>query len=189
MKIGQIEKLCKSAKRITVTNDPAHRVQWIGDGSCLYPFFRLPKLTAESVFAIFDIPEEKQGKIFFEERDELPVKMEATETGDDDNLIFPEAGCVVHEGRTLALFKSSTGILCIDKKYLSPFDDSVTYHEYCRTNATPYIVVKEGLFVAGILFPAAPDERLGEWLVNVGEAICVSADNARKSVSGTTEID
>ncbi|MBQ2876988.1 MAG: hypothetical protein IJE25_08255 [Clostridia bacterium] len=177
MKIQKIQSLCKSAKRITVIKDDERYIQWLGEGSCFYPLFKLPRLSAENIFAIFDIPEEKQGKIFFEERDELPRAVDFSDVSDGETIITPEGGGVIFEGRTLVIFKSSLGVITVDKKYLAPFDDEVTYYERKTASGQPYIVAKEGMFISGIVMPYNGGNKLGEWLSDIGEGIVIMADN------------
>ena len=171
MKIGRIENLCKSAKRITIINDKSLRIQWIGDGCCLYPLFKLPKLTAENIFAIFDIPEDKQGKIFFDEREELPAGLDFSDATDEEAVVTPEKCSIVAEGSTLIPIKCSTGVMLVDKKYLAPFEEDATFYERQRAKGGSYLVVKEGMLLAGVVLPWERTAEIGEWLVNIGELI------------------
>ena len=90
MKIQKIQKLCKSAKRIIIFN-AKNGVQWISDGYCIYPLFNLPRLSRENIFAMFDIPADKQGKIYFEEREGLPEGLDFGDTARGENVVTTEA--------------------------------------------------------------------------------------------------
>ena len=171
MKNSKIIQLCKAAKRITVFNDKDRHIQWISDGSALYPLLKLPRFTQENIFAFFDIHEEKQGKIFFEERDELPTSVDISDSTKGDVPVVLEGTQIVYNGRTLVPVKGSTGTLLIDKKYLAPFDEEVTYSERVRENGLPLIVAHEGMFLCGVIIPHTADAKLAEWLINIGETL------------------
>ena len=175
MKIQKIQQLCKAAKRIMIINDEAHGIQWISDGYCIYPLFNLPRLTRENIFALFDIPEEKQGKIFFDERDELPTGLDFSDVADGERVVSPENYSINAHGRSLAVIKGAEGGQLFDKKYLAPFDDDAVLYERCRKYGHPYIVAKEGMFLAGVILPFEAREELAEWLVNIGEQLIVTA--------------
>ena len=182
MKLGTIEKLCKSAKRILIVNDKARGIQWISDGYCMYPLLKLPKLTAENIFAIFDIPEDKQGKIYFDEREDLPESLDALDTVDNETVVNPESNAIYSSGRLLVPFKCAEGVMLIENKYLGVFDDDVTYYVRPLPSGRPYIVAKEGMFVSGIILPYDAGYQLAEWLTEIGEGVGVMLDN-RKSAS------
>lgn len=179
MKIGTIEKLCKSAKRISIVNDGERSIQWISDGYCMYPLFKLPKLNAENIFAIFDIPEDKQGKIQFDVRDDFPVSLNFGDVDGAEHVITPDAYSINANGITLVPFRCSLGVMLIDKKYLGVFDGEVTFYERCTSFGWPYLVAKEGMFISGVILPYTADYKLSEWLVNTGEGVDTMIRNHR----------
>lgn len=187
MKIGTIEKLCKSAKRILIVNDKERGIQWISDGYCMYPLLKLPRLTAENIFAIFDIPEDKQGKIYFDEREDFPIALDTYDSCDGESVISPEGNAILAGGRVLVPFKCAEGVMLIENKYLNVFDDDVTYYVRPLFSGRPYIVAKEGMFVSGIILPYEADYKLAEWLCEIGEGVSVMLDNKR--VCGREEVE
>lgn len=58
MKIKQIEAILKASKTIAVIETPS--CQWLSNGFAAYPIYNLPELTEENIFAMFDIPKDKQ---------------------------------------------------------------------------------------------------------------------------------
>ena len=179
MKIGAIEKLCKSARRILIINDEERGIQWLGDGYCLYPLFKLPRLNGENIFAIFDIPEDKQGKIYFEEKEKLPMSLNVEDVSDGETPITPESICISYNGKALVPIKCSVGVMMIDKRYLGVFDGDVAYYERLLPSGRPYVVAKEGMFTAGIILPEEPNEKLAELLVNTGEGLALASENRK----------
>ncbi len=171
MKIQKIQQLCKSAKRIVLYNDEDQGIQWISDGYCVFPLFNLPKLDEQSVYTLFDIPEDKRGKIYYSEEDELPRSLCYEDFYEGENVVKPEQFGIVAYGRSLEVIRGAEGATLYDKKYLSVFDDDVMLFERLRSNGSPYIVAKEGMFVAGVIMPFEPNIQLKEWLVNVSETL------------------
>lgn len=129
---------------------------------------------------MFDIPADKQGKIYFDEREGLPGGLDFDDTARGESVVAPEAYSICAYGRTLKPFKCSQGAVLIDTKYLTPFDDDVTLYERSRASGMPYIAVKEGMLIAGIILPFEARSDLGEWLVNMGELVITSAENAQQ---------
>lgn len=176
MKIQKIQQLCKAAKRILIINGTSD-VQWISDGYCIYPLFNLPRLSRENVFAMFDIPADKQSKIFFDERDTLPENLNFDDTVRAENVVVREPYSIYAYGRCLTPIKCSQGAVLIDTKYLAPFAEDVTLYERTKSDGAPYIAVKEGMLLAGIIIPYDVREDFGEWLVNIGEMVVTTAEN------------
>ena len=179
MKISKIESLCKSAKRITVVNDKKRNIQWISDGTAIYPLFKLPKLTAENIFYMFDIPEEKQGKIYFEELDELPAALDFNDANDFESDATRGTISLVVGGSTLIPFECSVGTILISKKHLDVFDDDAIFFERRRANGGVYLAAKEGLFLAGVILPYTADTKLAETLKYMGGFLLIGQSGTR----------
>jgi hypothetical protein len=171
MKIQKIQSLCKSAKRIIIFNDADEGIQWISDGYCLFPLLNLPRLTEDNIYALFDIPKDKRGKIFFEEREELPKSLCFEDSFEEENAVNPEQFGIYAYGQAFDVFRGAEGALLVDSKYLSAFDKDVTYFERLRRGASPYIVAKEGMFVSGVILPFEANITLKEWMTNVAESL------------------
>lgn len=171
MKIQKIQQLCKSAKRIIIFNDEDQGIQWISDGYCIFPLLNLPRLTEDNIYALFDIPEDKRGKISFEEREELPKSLCFEDYFEGECAVKPEQFGLVAYGRALEVIRGAEGATLYDKKYFSVFDDDVILFERLREKGSPYIVAKEGMFVAGVIMPFEPNIQLKEWMTNVAETL------------------
>ncbi len=177
MKIQKIQQLCKAAKRIIIIEDAVHGTQWISDGYCVYPLFNLPRLSKENIFAMFDIPEDKQGAILFEEMEELPASMDFSDTADGEQVVSPEPFGISAYGRSFEVINGAEGAMLVDSKYLKVFEKDAVFYERYREHGTPYIVVKEGMFLAGVVIPFVDKGQIAEWLVNTGEALIVAREN------------
>ncbi len=179
MKISKIESLCKNAKRIMIFNTPT--VQWISDGHALYPLYGLPKLEANNIFVIFDIPEDKRGKIYFDEHRELPSRLDISDSTENEREIMPEGVTLIYYGKTLLPIRGSQGIIFLDKKYLEPFGDlkhGYTLFERVFSDGRSYVAVKDGMLLAGLILPESiANATLADMLVNIGELTAVAAEN------------
>lgn len=153
MKLKQIEAILKSEKTIIVSETSS--CQWLGNGEVFYPVYNLPKLTKENIFTMFDISEDKQEKFYFEER-KLPQGINFEDCETNEQILDRGALSIRIQGRTLEPLKISQGIAFINTRYLKPFSDSTMGYElYERTDSfgRPYIVVKSGFVLLGVLFP------------------------------------
>lgn len=153
MKLKQIEAILKAEKTIIVSETSA--CQWLGNGSAFYPVYNLPKLTKDNIFTMFDITEEKRDKFYFEERP-LPPHINFEDGDDSEQLLERGAIAFYAQGRTLEPLKTSQGIAFINTRYLKPFSDiDAGYELYERTTAQekPYIAVKSGFMLLGIISP------------------------------------
>ena len=59
-------------KRIILFSDSNDDTQWISDGMGVYPLLKMPYMTEYNIYALFDIPDSKSDKIYFERREFLP---------------------------------------------------------------------------------------------------------------------
>ena len=146
MKLSKIGALCKSAKRFVILN--LRYGQWISDGMALYPLRDLPHLDEESVYTIFDIPEDKRSKMSYEERESIPHGLSLLDAAADEVAIQLSHVSIVYHGAIYTPIKSREGILFLDRRYLAPFDEDITLFErfYPGSNI-PYIAVKRGLLL------------------------------------------
>lgn len=153
MKIKAIEQILKASKTIIYFNQG--KCQWIGDGSAFYPLNDLPHLTNGEFFAIFDIPEDKRSKFYFSE---MPLPESINISDYDETELTLERGelAFVKGGRVFEPLPSSHGVTFINQRYLKPFADEeygFQLAERLSTEGKPYIVVKSGLFVIGLILP------------------------------------
>lgn len=179
MKISKIKSICKSAKRITVVNDKKRNIQWISDGTGIYPLFKFPKLTAENIFYMFDIPEDKQGKIHFEELDSLPSAFDFNDHHNTETDATRGTLALIYGGSTLIPFECSVGTILVCKKHLDVFDDDAVFYERRRADGGVYLVAKEGMFLAGLILPYTADTKLAETLKYMGGFLLIGQSGTR----------
>lgn len=169
MKLGKIGALCKNAKRFVVYNVAS--VQWISDGAALYPLRELPPLEEENIYTIFDIPEDKRGKIAFEARDNHPYGISFDDAVKGESVMQFMPITFFYHGTLLSPMKCESGILFIDRRYLAPFDDGIAlYERFYPGGDRPYVAVKRGMLLEGIITPAEiATVELAEMLTQIGK--------------------
>lgn len=176
MKIKALGSLCNEAKTVRLYN-AEDGTQWAGTG---YAVYRLPenlgKLTQDALCAIFDIPQEKQGKMLIQTKD-LP---DAYDTDDycpgERELLYWMDRRLILSGRDLVPLKAPSGeIFTIQTKNLRPLSDAEQPGLSLRKTetGTPYIVFKDGLFVQAIIMPCRVEPEELTWLGDVCRGISV----------------
>lgn len=154
MKIKAVEAICKAQKTIILMESGGR--QWISNGSALFPLYNLPHLSQENIFTMFDIPEDKRDKYYFEQRDGLPSGLCFDDTVESEQPITRGMISIVLHGRILEPLQTSVGILYINQRYLAPFDDAkngIELYERADANGRIYIVVKDGMLLCGVILP------------------------------------
>lgn len=189
MKLSKIGALCKGAKKIYVANLPYG--QWIGDGMALYPLRDLPHLDEESIYNIFDIPEDKRSKISYEERQSLPHGLSLADSVEDEVALEFMPLNIAYRGAVLAPIKSREGILFFDRKYLAPFEDDITLFErFYPVSNIPYIAVKRGLLLEGIILPSdVATIELARMLTSIGELTALMCEDVEDEDCEQAEMD
>ena len=169
MKLGKIGALCKNAKRVVIHNFDG--VQWISDGCAFYPLRDLPELLEDNIYTIFDIPEEKRGKISFEEREHHPFGISFDDVIKDESPMQFMPVTFFHHGSLISPMKCKSGILFIDRRYLSPFEDGITlYERFYPDEERAYVAVKRGMLLEGIILPAEiATTQLAEMFTIIGK--------------------
>ena len=179
MKLSKIGALCKGYKRFVVYNIGSS-AQWISDGYAFYPLRELPRLDKENVFTIFDVAEDKRGKTFFDEKEAGALGLDFSDYAPDEVELRPCSIGIIWHGAVYLPFKSREGVLFVDKKYLSPFEEIPVLYERWTLGGAPYIVAKRGMLIEGIITPAGIATcELADLLCEIGELTAeVAVDNA-----------
>lgn len=154
MKIKGVESILKSSKTIIVCRGKLHG-QWLGDGCAMYPIHNLPELTEHHLFALFDIPEEKQSKYMYQERG-LPKGIDFRDCVENESVLQRGKITINAMGRELEPLFTSNGAVFINTKHLKPFSDEpdgFELYERISGDGEPYIVAKSGMLIIGIIIP------------------------------------
>ena len=158
MKLKKVAALCSSANAFCLfdrVDGDGVVTQWLGDGCCAFPLHGLPVLSEPELYRMFDVPEKKQDKIYFN-HSALPEGLNVedwcrSEVRAEDMDVTISSG-----GKVLMPLRFPGGLLFIQSKYLGPLEDQMDFLElYVRRSDSGgrYVVAKTGMLVAGVIFP------------------------------------
>lgn len=153
MKIKEIARLCKKRKRITVYQ--VGNTQWVSNGAAAYPLYGLPKLGEESLFTMFDIPQESRDSYFYREEQveqgdtEFPISFE--DYFEREEQAEPEELVISYFWEGLKGIRTSSGTVFFDSELLKPFDDDYNFYVRLSPKGVPYIAVKKGMILLGVI--------------------------------------
>jgi len=152
MKIKAIAGLCKKAKTIVLHYDEEKEVQWLGDGYASYPLLNLPWLVEENIFAMFDVPEDKQSKFDISSKPITALFDSTTKT--ESAIESCKISIIAHDCELLPL-QTSLGLVFINAAYLKPVSDMelLDFYERIMEDGKIIIAVKCGLFLVGLIKP------------------------------------
>lgn len=169
MKLGKVGALCKGAKRFIIYNVPGG--QWISDGNAIYPLVDLPRFDEDNVYTLFDIPEDKRGKVQYEEKTGLPWGVSISDSVPDEVEVRHALIGISYCGALYSPVGGRGGILFIDRRYLAPFSDDITiYERFYPGSDRSYLAVKRGMLLEGIILPSdIATQELAQTLITVGK--------------------
>ena len=185
MKLSKIGALCRAAKHFIIYRSRDGR-QWLSDGYAIFPLKDMPLLSADNVLTIFDVPEEKRGRMLTEETDKLPDSLDLSDSVDDEIGLTQVPMVIRYRGAAYSPFFARGRVIFVECKYLSCFGDSVELFARMLSSEKMYVAVKKGFFLQGVILPAeVASEQLASWLSDMGEAI---ADEVQPKELDTSDI-
>lgn len=162
MKIKKLAAVCKTYKLayifedVRVMEDGTEIVkQWVSTGMSAYPLLNMPRLNKESLLAVFDIPE-NQWQDWIVQIKPMPKEMNLTEYDEEEYQIEWFFSPIIYNGEPLrCLGTEEDGILFLKESLLQPVDcqDTPGFFERRLPDGFPYIVVKDGIMVQGVVMP------------------------------------
>ena len=160
MKISAIEKICKESKEIRLFM--VDGVQWVCAGYACYPLFGMPRMTAEQLCGMFDIPEDKRAKFVLKDVDEAPSHYSFDDYDEGEEPLRQSPVALVVDGVELVACRVDTGLIWIQQRLFAPFakvkteaGEGVTYHVRKTEGGSHYVVVKLGISMIGLAMPYA----------------------------------
>ena len=158
MKIKALAALCKASKRIDMYDRAqlGEKVeQWIGDGTGLYPIYGLPFIDEDSVFYLFDVPQDKRGDWTLR-HEAMPEGLNVEDNIDAEQpLELPEDN-IKTGGRVYIPFNTSAGVKLIDRANFAPIADvanQITFFERRTPEGGVYIACKVGFVLHAVIMP------------------------------------
>lgn len=187
MKIKKVAAVVSKERRIVVS-DGAY-CQWLQFRGAFYPLYGLPPLAKVSFFKMFDIPADKWEKYYYNEIP-LPDGISFEDVCKEEQVLDRGRLRIVLGGRMLEPLVTSQGLIFFDVRYLAPFADDDNYELYERTatDGSPYIAVKSGMELAGVILPYdVVDEDFVKTLEDLLELSRVALENRQGNAAGDEE--
>lgn len=155
MIIKNLAALCRKRKVIYVHEDQERDIQWVGDGRCMYPLFGIPHMTEEQIKVLFDIPEDKRGEVRTYTHDFERNMGYSFEDGAADNPVVRYGITFGGANGAFTPVSTSDGIAFYEEDVFRPLNNpnAILYERY-RKDGTLYFVMKAGMMVEALIFPA-----------------------------------
>ncbi len=153
MKLNKLIGLCKKSRIIEIFE--SGDTQFVGDGSCFYALHKMPTLTEDVIYSVFDIEENAKNKFYYHEFEEPPLNV--NDCVEFEKLVDVENIGIQQNDSIYLPIKTSVGLLFIRAKQLNPILDTCDYELYERKNASglTYFVIKVGLLVVAAIMPVS----------------------------------
>ena len=151
----EISKLCKKRKSIYNIKG-SDNVNWIGDGSALYPLYKFNDLDKPACLALLDIPDGEEESIGY--FDYLLHSIHILGDLQQSDRLLPNDGLtVVIHGESYKTYVIDNEILFINEKYFKPIKDIIKNENnvircFLRYDKEQkFVVVKSGFTVIAII--------------------------------------
>lgn len=151
MKLNKVFSIIKKDKQLLI-QEGVNGAQWIGTKDAIYQISGLPNFTADNLFQLMGVAEDKKEKFELYENG-FEASLDDMLTEDKDALtsrIYLRSGAEEY-----IPVSTSKGLVFIDGKYLEPVYDMPLLRLYERrdSNGGMYIVVKSGMLAFAIIVP------------------------------------
>ena len=181
MKIKSIAAICKKQKTVIIHNTDTKGVI-LNTGAAAYMCMGLPNVTEKELLTIFDIDPCKWGEWRTCIR---PVyrKLNFEDIDPEEELINRFGVHFCYQGVEMEPLMTRSGIIFLDTKYLVPFADLDSYELYARITpeGSPYIAVKAGMILVGLIAPMEVKDNFCEVITEIA-AMLKSGVHTRRSM-------
>ncbi len=128
----------------------------MGAGGAVFPLHGLPYMQENNLFALFDITDKQQEKIYFR-HEQLPTKAINFEDMDpNESILDREKLTIGHAGKVLRPLQTRHGLVFIDTAQLQPLADladTLELYERETEAGGTYIAAKSGFMLVGVITP------------------------------------
>ena len=164
----KIIELCKKEKRMVLYS--GGRMQWVGVGGAAYPLLKVPHLDANTVRAIYSLPDD----MTVEEKEGLPPSFSFANEDRSEHPVFMEKIQLNPLADRLLALRTSEGVCFIKEQYLKPLEEgkngSADLYERRSTSGQIYIVAKQGMMLEAVILPMVKVITAG-WLDDLQDLI------------------
>lgn len=160
MLIKNLAAMCRKRLFIVMFSDKRNGIQWIGDGTSVFPMHGIPELDDEQIKFLFDIPEEKREKCIVSHMGEIGDMFDVSDSAADNEVIVMKPAMMIN-GKLLCPVSTSAGIAFFNPELLTPIRDcpDAKLYERYDPEARLYFVAKSGMLVEAVIMPSKPDAK------------------------------
>lgn len=151
MKFDSVLKICKANKRFVVFKENK-KTYWLGDDVAVYLASDfLSKFTPEYLTAAASLTIKDINSVIFRS-EEFPDKLDSSENTEDEKYLDVSPITINFPKGEYTPVYTSKGVRFIETAYFEPFkNEEITLYERETYEGDMYFVVKNGMFVQGII--------------------------------------
>lgn len=177
MILKAISQICKSYKSLRIVDG---NKQWIGVPEAIYSANGLPAgLSKAEVCSIFDIPEEKQEKMFIEQLLPAMLPVPIADGINNDAGIKKAELKVSFSNEIYEVLYTSLGIRLLNVRFLKPLSDDikegfVNYYERISSNGEIYACISDGFSIGAVIRLDVPTEIMRNEMAVMYQAVAAT---------------
>ncbi|MDR3148756.1 MAG: hypothetical protein LBT88_01880 [Oscillospiraceae bacterium] len=178
MKLKAIANVCKINNTVIIFNASGGG-QWISNGHAVYKLDGVRPLEAKDFLTLFDIPSDKRDAWTCETQDETSstnLNLENDCAGESFAKLLPLSFTYLNQTYCGFTAENERSIL-VRHELIKPFMPFCEYTQFYvrhrQSDEKPYLVVKDGLLISGVVLPAvlpANDEAFHNALADIARA-------------------
>ena len=151
MKLSKVFSIIKKEKELLI-QEGINNAQWIGTKKAIYQISGLPTFTADNIFQLMGVAEDKKEKFTVYENG-FDIQLDDMLKTDEDS--HTNRLHIVYGNDEYIPVSTTQGLVFIDGKYLEPTYDLPQLRLYERSSRSGdlYIVVKSGMWIFAVIEP------------------------------------
>lgn len=157
MKVKKLINICKKSGRVMLFETQGGEIQWLGDDIAVYPLYELPLFDEYTLCKAYDITEKQAERIMFRHEPELPSGYYYGDIESGETLCEPIEMVIAACGTSVQPYRTSHGIMFIDRKYFQPLEDenesALEVYERTTAKGNMYFAIKRGFELLCIVMP------------------------------------
>lgn len=153
MKFNKILSLCKKLNKVILITDENSKMQHLSDGYGMYPMLGIPFCTIDNVKNLLGLSDKQRDTWIFKELTEVD-EMYTLDTYRYEERLEPYFFSLKTAYAEIFIYKSSIGLIPIDKSHIDAISCTGDVEMYLRANGNNKVVlVKSGLINYGAIHP------------------------------------
>lgn len=153
MKFNKILSLCKKLNKVTLITEEKSNMQYLSDDHGIYPMLGIPFCTIDNIKNLLGLSDKQRDTWIFRELTEID-EMYTLDTYRYEERLEPYFFSLKTAYAEIFIYKSSIGLIPIDKSYIDAVSCTSDIEMYLRANENnKVVIVKSGLINYGAIQP------------------------------------